>query len=158
MMRGFGKKAILLLGAWALTGASGECIDTLDFIYKAENNLTDDSAVREYILCPETTFEVATKFESDGSPRYGQYPLLLARSNLHIRCGESGDSSNNCILQDGEQQVWFHDKFNPGKAITNVRLEGLTFTNEGTYTVMVDSFGELTLHDCIFKVRKNAFV
>lgn len=150
-MRVLSTTTALLLLSLASRVAS-ECLTSLSPIFEAEQSLDDDSNLRLYVLCPETIFEVASSFRKDGTPRDGDHPLFLGRSNIHVLCGEDGRSENNCVLTDGLMQVGFFDKFDTNKTVINALVKGLTFTKARSYNVLAENYGNLTLSDCVFKV------
>lgn len=130
---------------------TNNCLASLDPIYETEFGVEDDSNLREYILCPDTTFPVANTFHA-GSPTDGQYPIIIARSNVHILCGWDGNSQNNCIIEGGLAQVAYIDRFETNKTIENAMIKGVTFTKAKYMNVEAQAEGDLTLYDCIFKV------
>jgi hypothetical protein len=146
--------AIFLLASIAIQ-AEADCFDSLDPIRVAEEALEDDSEllVRTYVLCPHTVFEVAKVFMQDGSPKNGQYPLVLGRSNIHILCGVDGKSENDCVLSGGLFHVGFYDEWETGKAVTNALVQGLTFHDAKNTNILAENAGDILLRDCIFKVR-----
>jgi hypothetical protein len=144
--------AILLLASIAIQ-AEASCFDSLDPIRVAEEAQEDDSDLRTYVLCPETVFGIAKTFMQNGSPKNGQYPLVLGRSNIHILCGDDGKSENNCVLQGGLFHVGFYDEWLTGKAVTNALVQGLTFQDAKNTNVLAENEGDISLLDCIFKVR-----
>jgi hypothetical protein len=148
-MRSF---AILLLTFIAIQ-AEASCFGSLDPIRVAEEALEDDSELRTYVLCPNNTFAIAKAFTQDGSPKNGQYPLVLGRSNIHILCGVDGKSENNCVLTGGLFHVGFYDEWETGKAVTNALVQGLTFHDAKNTNFLAENSGDISLIDCIFKVR-----
>jgi hypothetical protein len=145
--------AILLLASIAIQ-VEASCFDSLDPIRVAEDALEDDSELRTYVLCPETVFRIAKVFNQDGSPKNGQYPLVLGRSNIHIMCGDDGKSENNCVLKGGLFHVGFYDEYETGTAVTNALVQGLTFQDAKNTNVLAENEGDISLRDCIFKVRR----
>jgi len=135
------------------------CVDSLNDIYEAEQAVDDDNVVRVYILCPETTYTVADSF-NDGAPSdNGQYPLSITRPNIHIQCGEDGDSSNNCVLEGGHAQLvmknsYFSDLGDLIK-IENAIVQGVTFTDGKTSNILVEGEGNLVIFDCVFRDNTN---
>jgi hypothetical protein len=144
--------AILLLASIAIQ-VEASCFNSLDPIRVAEDAQEDDSELRTYVLCPQTVFGVAKVFKQDGSPKNGQYPLVLGRSNIHIMCGDDGKSENKCVLKGGLFQVGFYDEYETGKAVTNALVQGLTFQDAKNTNVLAENVGDISLRDCIFKVR-----
>lgn len=137
--------------AAAVAAAESKCLDSLNPIYESELAVTDDTQLREYILCPDTTYEIANNFEN-GEPKDGQYPISIFRSNVHVLCGFDGNSNNNCVLEDGHVQLGYYDKFNTNATLTNTAVKGLTFTKARYMNIEAQANGDLTIHDCVFKV------
>lgn len=129
-----------------------DCIDSLYSIHQAEVELSDDKNVRTYILCPNTTYQLATSFGAERKPLNGQSPLILGRSNIHIQCGNDGKSENKCILKGGHFQVHMFDEFNIDLPIDNVVVMGVTFTEVTSFGVLAETKGDLKLIDCVFTV------
>jgi hypothetical protein len=153
---------LLLVGLLGLSrgycarSLSEECLASLDRIIEAEQAVEDDGAgTRTYVLCPNTTFAVADAFNQDGSPSEGQFPLNIARSNIIVLCGMDGSSANNCVLTGGMEQLIFGDLFKSNNSVTNALVRGLTFTQAKTRNIVVRNNGQLSLVDCIFKVRRS---
>jgi hypothetical protein len=144
----------LLLASIAIQ-AESSCFDSLDPIRVAEEALEDDSELRTYVLCPHTVFEIAKVFKQDGSPKNGQYPLVLGRSNIHVMCGADGKSENDCVLTGGLFHIGFYDEWETGTAVTNALVQGLTFHDAKNTNVLAENSGDISLRDCIFKVRTS---
>jgi hypothetical protein len=70
-------------------------------IYDAELSF----AKRSYTMCPDTTISIGTKMGKDFVYEGGLLPIVAFLPGLHIQCGESGSSSNKCILHGGQEQI-----------------------------------------------------
>jgi hypothetical protein len=152
------RPVVLLLAALAVAHCRAQinsttCIDSLDFVFVAERDVNDESILRSYVLCPNTTFAIAAAFNESGGPIEGQYPLKLSRSNVHVSCGNDGSSANGCVLEGGMEQLVFVDLYETNRSVTNVLVQGLTFSKAKTSNAVVKNKGQLSLIDCIFKVR-----
>lgn len=135
---------------------SSLCYNSINPIVEAEKDLTDDSQLRTYILCPNTVFPIARTFDVNGTPQRGQLPLILGRSNVHVLCGEDGKSKNTCILEGGLFQVGFLDEFETGKPSRNTKLQGLTFKDARSVNLLAEYSGsELKVKDCVFRDNSN---
>jgi hypothetical protein len=134
-------------------GKKNACVESLDSVFVAERDVKDDFVLRSYVLCPNTTFTVASAFNESGGPVEGQYPLKIGRSNIHVLCGEDGSSANDCVLEGGMEQLVFADLFKTNHSVTNVLVQGLTFSKAKTSNAVVQNKGHLSLVDCIFRVR-----
>ena len=136
----------------------GQCIPSINELETAESQVTDFSVERQYILCPQSTYTIGRQdyfgtllFET------GSHMIRL-RPNLHIQCGDTGERSNNCVINGGTVQVdgtSFFDGSTAGSTVlSNVKVTGLTFTNVEKYHVWIDQPGEVAFRDCAFQVRK----
>lgn len=149
-----------LPGAGSFMGSgSGVCIDSLDFVRTNEQTVIDENAFRTYILCPNTEYNLAEVLHQGEAHSEGQSPLLISKSNVRIQCGEDGSSSNNCILTGGIYQLGFFRVASGGApndiSISNAFVQGLTFKSSGTFNIMVENRGELTVTDCVFRNNQN---
>lgn len=148
---------LVLLAALAVARCRAQknttsCLESLDSVFLAERDVEDESILRSYVLCPNTTFSIASAFNESGGPIEGQYPLKIARSNIHVLCGEDGSSANECVLEGGMEQLVFVDLYESNHSVTNVLVQGLTFSKAKTRNAAVKNKGQLSLVDCIFKV------
>jgi len=84
----------------------------------------------------------------------GQYPIPAGRPNMEVRCGQDGKSENNCQLVRGLVHVGIVDEFKTNSKAENVILQGLTFFRATSVNVIAMIGGDITIKDCIFKVRK----
>ncbi len=136
---------------------SRNCVDRLNNIFLAESNLTNDKEIRTYILCPETVYEIGDSSDGSGEYDYGHTPLILGRSNIHVLCGDDGKSENNCVLKGGHVQAHLSDRFQTGDEIKNVLLQGITFSESSTHSVLAEYQGQMMILDCRFEVRFFVF-
>jgi hypothetical protein len=107
--------------------------------------------VETYILCINTNYTIGVVNE-DYKIVNGFNPIYT-RSNSILQCGEDGKSSNNCIITGGVYQM-FHDflSFNLENKV-NVVIKGLTFEHASGGGIIMAAPGDITLIDCIFRVR-----
>ena len=75
----------------------------------------------EYIVCPNTRIDIGVP-ASSGMETFvnGDWPLLALGPNVVIKCGQSGASSNNCVLNSSFLHI---------AALPNVRSLGVLFVN-----------------------------
>jgi hypothetical protein len=140
-----------LQGACAQNGV--DCYGNLNTIALREGLLsaTDLLQVRSYTLC-SGVYTVGT-LNYDNELVEGQ-DMLALRSNLRIRCGESGSRDNNCIINGGDVQVDGTNLYSvPDGTVDNVILEGLTFTGPMKHMVHINKPGGVIFKDCVFRVR-----
>lgn len=168
----------------AFVRGNNECVSELYDIQEAEALLSIKdillSKPRTYILCPDTVYDIADSFDTDRRPRDGkQAPLIIGRSHIYIKCGETGSSSNKCVFRGGHFQVHLSPLFlsptrdaseddggdfsssatssatttnnRDERPILNAVLQGITFTEAGSFNVLAEYPGELLLQDCIFR-------
>jgi hypothetical protein len=133
------------------------CISSINDFETAESALTDFSVVRQYILCPETTFTIGRQ-DHYGTTLFdtGSHMIHL-RPNLHIQCGDSGSRTNNCVISGGTVQMdgtaFFGSNSTSGTALSNVIITGLTFTNVEKHHIWIEQPGDVVIRDCVFQVR-----
>jgi len=172
-----------------------DCIDDLNKIWYAEGmefrsdlealqaqGKLDESVVmiepedvvkpREYILCPNTEFITGTFYydEQTNLTEYlGGTAPLGGRSNMHVKCGADGSSSNNCTIHTGEfgfslRYFEFLDfEYAQGGIVTNLTVEGVTFGKApasqfsylDTPVVISNYTGDLTFKDCVFQHQRH---
>lgn len=114
------------------------CIDNLLEIDAQETSPTlNVSSDRTYQLCSNTIFDVDT-----------QAPLAV-RPNVRFVCGEDGISDDDCIISDGDVQVFSSllDDYAP-----NVTFQGITFVGARIHSVALLKPSEVRFIDCIFRV------
>mmetsp|Transcript_27719 Transcript_27719/g.42204 ORF Transcript_27719/g.42204 Transcript_27719/m.42204 type:complete len:728 (-) Transcript_27719:46-2229(-) len=135
-----------------------ECYDRFIGISQAELALTlDELTPREYILCPETTFKPPTVKEDGSFSRDDELPLVL-RSRATVKCGDSGSSSNNCIVDGSGFAGIYIDGIGTSQELErrSITVQGLTFkdfiveTSIQSVVFFVASLGKFTMDDCIF--------
>lgn len=132
-----------------------ECFTTINAVVLQESFMVSDrSKDRTYSLCPSTRYEIGhLDYNSD---LYDGQDMIPLHSNVHIRCGSSGNSQDGCIVAGGDIQVDGTDLFDKSEDILeNVLVEGLTFVNASKHNVWVNKPGSITFKDCIF--RDNEF-
>jgi hypothetical protein len=132
------------------------CIKDMSVVNKNELLVTDTSIRRVYTLCANTVFTpgVATP---EGDIVGGQEPLAC-RSNCLIKCGESGKSSNKCVIDGtgnfGIFQVPYNLFPDRPRGSTNVVYQGITvdfFVQAGQISTLAAAFfGDVTFLDCIW--------
>jgi hypothetical protein len=130
------------------------CISSINDIESAELLITDYSIVRQYILCPATTFTIAIQ-DYYGSVIYETGSTMIhLRPNLHIQCGTSGSRMNNCILDGGTIHIdgtSFFTNSTP-TSLSNIIFTGITFTNAQKHFIWIDQPGDVLIRDCAFQV------
>jgi len=133
-----------------------DCLTSLQDMFDAELNVKEVLALRKYILCPNTTFEIASEYDSDGNPMDGDPPIIVGRPNVHVFCGEDGNSDNNCVLKGGIVHVGIYNEFNTqGPWVTNSILSGLTFSDASDLNILADFQANVIIRDCIFTNNNN---
>ena len=108
--------------------------------------------VEEYILCPNTVFNIGAVSGSTNTCCIDGMSPLPARANTVIKCGESGASSNNCIINRGLFQM-VSAYFTFFEFANNVEIMGLTFQDTELVSILLENDGDITFTDCIIKVR-----
>jgi len=130
------------------------------------------NTVRTYTVCPNSTFPSPPTL----SLGTGDLPLGTVNPNMEIKCGNSGESSNNCVIKGGVAQfvaphpaiigVNLNDEVKLSMLdISNLQISGLTFTGLGegienpdsdnTRSFVNLSLGlpgdDILIKDCVFK-------
>lgn len=149
-MRYLGMIALLCLLSF-IDGSIAKCVDSISSIISTES-FRDERRTATYTLCPNTIF-----FMSD--PKSNSAPgetraLQVRKSNIHIKCGDDGSSTNNCIFAGGAYQLRV-DRPSTLGAINNVIVEGVTFHSATENNVVASASGAVSLKDCIFKNNDN---
>lgn len=129
------------------------CVDRLYDIFLAESVVTNDRETRTYILCPDSVYKIADSVNSGAENDKLHSPLIFARSNIHVLCGEDGKSENNCVLRGGHVQAHLSDRFLTDGGINNVLIQGVTFSQSLTHSVLAEHQGQMMILDCRFEVR-----
>eukprot|EP00978_Attheya_sp_CCMP212_P017289 scaffold46035_cov54-Attheya_sp.AAC.1 len=115
-----------------------------------------NNAERIYVICPNTELLIGTQLlNNQGSVSLfvgGEFQIGVFLPGLHIKCGESGSSKNNCTLSGGQEQItslgstdllhelypilmpdlpFFPTELPPGFQLdtSGLTIEGMTFTN-----------------------------
>ena len=94
-----------------------------------------------FIMCPFTTISIgriSNAFRNDTRIVYGDLPLMVARSNIEVRCGLQGDVRDECVLDGGIVQVALSpelpskDRFQlyTSERTDNITVSGMTFSGE----------------------------
>ena len=108
----------------------------------------DQFAVEDYVLCPNTFFNMDDLDDDSG---------ISIRQNMRVLCGEDGSWENNCTLQGGNVQVRGEILSGvPDHEKTNVFLSGLTFQDARVNAVTIVTPGDVTFSDCVFQVSKSS--
>jgi len=131
---------------------STACYASLDQLADDEWNVTNIDAVRNYVLCANTTFQTGYVTDS-GQILSGTEPLTVRR-NMHIYCGEVGGSSdNNCVVSQGSFGITsIQGNFENSTVNDNVLIQGITFENNADFAVFIQLPGSYQFVDCVFRV------
>mmetsp|Transcript_14894 Transcript_14894/g.28199 ORF Transcript_14894/g.28199 Transcript_14894/m.28199 type:complete len:433 (-) Transcript_14894:280-1578(-) len=150
-----------ILGWWMPTMVYGqteelpECFNSTVLLFEAM--LRGNSFIAQtYIVCPNTRLQIGF-FRQDGSCCDGEAPLVL-RSRSVVKCGESGESSNNCTLVGGQAHVFFVGSYFSDALAQDVRVEGFTFEQAEFISVAIGNRGDITFKNCIWQENENSAV
>lgn len=124
------------------------CFTDLDEINALEDAVVDRSVRRTYVLCPQTTYTMAT-LGSDGSA-VGGFAPLRPRTNAIFKCGNTGLSSNNCVLEGGDYAIFSLTPIVDN--LTNALIQGLTMKGQARGAIVIARPGDVTFVDCIIRV------
>jgi len=91
-----------------------------------------------YVLCPSTTFDLKNGVDNSITPK----------TNTILICG-NGYNSNQCLIQNGLHHLIFH----PNETITNVIIQGITFSKSASTSIVGwSSFpSNVLFRDCVWK-------
>ncbi|CAB9515793.1 expressed unknown protein [Seminavis robusta] len=88
-----------------------------------------------FVMCPNSHIQIGIMRipNVNNTYRNGQEPLYIVRSNVEVRCGLDGSSSNNCTLDGGTSQlvIMYYGENQYGitqQDVQNVTVRGITFT------------------------------
>jgi len=120
------------------------CVSDLDELAGMELD-ADVSVPREVVLCPDTEY-IFGKLTDDGTVANG-FSSFSPQSNLHLKCGKNGSSSNNCVFLDGDFIFVFFTE-----TTVNVTIQGVTIEAAGRGASLFVGPGDITFVDCVFRV------
>ena len=94
-----------------------------------------------YTLCPDTSFETNCADDAD---------LFLTQSNVTVKCGDDGSSSNACVITGGNCPL-----VRVGESLEGVVVQGVTIVGgeEEKTSNSVIILGGVLFEDCIWEVR-----
>jgi len=132
-----------LMGYTNTTLLNSDIITDMQFIY----NGGDMPEYFHYILCPQTTFKVASL--APGQEMEGDSPIIPGLSNSLFTCGEEGNSEDNCIIEGGD----FHFYFPDFVIADQVYIAGLTFSGSKGASIYGDAHpsSHVVFIDCHWK-------
>lgn len=138
--------------------AATACLTTLNELEQMEKTVVDYNMRRTYTLCPNTRFVVG-KYDYSYHLINGQDPLVI-RPNLHVKCGDSGSRSNQCLLLAGD--VLVRDVPMTTEDSTShsgpIILEGLTLIDPGRHFAKFQQPHMVHFVDCEFREAQRAWV
>ena len=123
---------VLLLPPNLLVSAQGDgagCFNSSFAIIQAQMSPEIPEA---FVVCAGTTIQIGQLAQDFSAYTNGDWPLMALRPNVTIKCGESGESSNNCVvISDFIHVLTFPDL--PQLGVTGIRtdnlyISGFTFT------------------------------
>jgi len=96
-----------------------------------------------YVLCPNVEFSISV-------------PIIPMHDKTIIKCGSSGSSYNNCVLNGGEFHIYFHEHLRN----CNMEFHGLTFKNSNMTSVGAYSEGSssATFIDCLWMENTGSYM
>ena len=108
-----------------------------------------------YTLCPNTVFNIGFNDDAGVCCTRGQMTVYV-KSKTHIKCGESGASTNNCTIRGGEFQALIGPQIFEETITTEVKFSGITWEASTNTGLILANRGDSTFVDNIFKVRKHS--
>jgi hypothetical protein len=115
---------------------------------------------KEYIICPNTVFDIGFLDNDDDDTTAGTTCCTIrggmmtihVKSKTHIKCGESGSSSNNCTIRGGDFQLLIGPQVFQESMTTNVTFTGLTWEAATDTAMVLATQGDITFVDNIIQV------
>ena len=127
-----------------------ECFNSTALIFQAMLRASSFVA-QTYIMCPNTRTRIGF-FRQDGTCCDNGDSALTLRSRSIVKCGESGESSNNCTLVGGNAHIFYVGSLFGDILAQDVRIEGFTFEATDFISTAMANRGDVTYYDCIWKV------
>ena len=120
---------------------------------QAVNNGGEMPESFHYVLCPQTTFKIASN--TPGQESEGDSPIIPGLSNSLFTCGEDGKSEDNCIIEGGDFHFYFPDFI----IADQVYIVGLTFSGSKGASIYGDAHpsSHVVFIDCHWKVCEYAY-
>jgi hypothetical protein len=154
-VRTFTLSLLTSTGLFEFSHGQQTCIEDIADIYTVENQVTDTSVRRTYILCPRRIYAIGTlDFNLDVQGFQVQPPLPI-RPNMTIRCGDTGRREELCWMAEGD----VHVDATPFRGISDetvdsVFIEGIVFIAAKRYSLWASKPGDITFRDCEWRVRR----
>lgn len=148
--------AVLLALFLMLHHSAEACLATLNELTVSEAEVDDWSVLRTYTLCPNTRFVVG-RYDYSYHLVDGQDPLIV-RPNLHIKCGDDGSRTNQCLLVTGDILLTDSPMTGSQTATGPIVLEGLTLLDPGRHFVKFTQPYNVRFVDCDFREATRAKV
>ena len=127
-----------------------ECFNSTKVLFQAMLRASSFQKT-EYILCPDTTFNIGRFDDAGRCCLDGDYSLFL-RSRSTVKCGADGKSSNNCIFLGGNTQLFYIGTFFGDLVAQDVVVMGITFQSTSFLSTALANRGDITFIDCIWRV------
>jgi hypothetical protein len=143
---------VALLSSSLSDAVVAACLTTLNELSQSESQVTDFSVRRTYTLCENTRFSVG-RYDYSYNLIEGQDPLVV-RPNLHVKCGEDGVRTNQCLLETGD--ILVRDIATDNHVEGTVILQGLTFVDPGVHFVKFTQPNDVHFVDCEFRQASRA--
>lgn len=112
----------------------------------------------EFILCPGSKNTIAKPTDATFTEFLpGEQPLVISKPNVTIKCGESGESTNNCIITGGTVQIVAPQAITPSHpdngtiSVDGLFVKGVTFQGDlgfpdgGDLTISPTAGGSLSI-------------
>jgi hypothetical protein len=137
------------------TRTTPDCFTNLTVLFEILE-LASPFVDKEYILCPDTVFNVGFHDEDGECCERGQMSCYV-KSKTHLKCGEDGSSKNNCIIRGGDFQLLMGPQIFEETVTTEVKLSGITWEASANTGILIASQGDVTFVDNIIRVCSCSF-
>jgi hypothetical protein len=102
-------------------------------------------------LCPNTIYTIGEANATNPCCFDGDVPLRTS-AYLTVQCGFTGESSNNCTILGGANQLMSLGRHQSNETAPYSNFKGITFANADDISILLMTDGEFLFEDCIFIV------
>jgi uncharacterized surface protein with fasciclin (FAS1) repeats len=134
-------------------------------------NIDMIAGVTAIVLCANTVFEVGAPVDSNFNSFAGGFPLIVETDSVTIQCGDTGVSTDSCVLEGGFAQLFLGDPSDTTSTANNLSVKGVTFkgTMESIDNAVdgslapravyaTNSGSNIVFEDCVFEDMVTGYV
>lgn len=140
-----------------------------DNLFQANIDLA--AGVTNIVLCANTVFEVGAPVDANFNSFAGGIPLIVETNGVTIQCGDTGVSTDGCVLSGGFAQLFLGDPSDTTTTANDLTVKGVTFTGtmesidaavDGTLAPRAvygtNSGSNIVFEDCVFTDMVTGYV